>query len=456
MTPSRIRTRLGLWNLAVFGLVLVATILAAALSVARMSDVAVDRELQLAATRAATRMAHAWADDRTAEAREHHEDHEGEDERREAHDDTHAGDEDAHERLAHFADDAPDQFVIVARRGEPARRLDGRAMPPGLPDTQALSAALDGDGTEVPSSSTVAGARVRMLTVPVRVGHTTAGAVQVIRSLTAPERAVWRSILVLVVTGLAGLVLAAGASAFLAGRAMQPIAEALERQQRFLADASHELRTPVAVLRARADALLREGSARDPAVTGELRQMSADADELSSLLGELLDLARLEAGVDTMPLEPVAVGDAAEELVAGLKPLAMEKGIALEAKVEPVFARAHLGRVRQVLRALLDNALKHTPREGHVTVSVAREHHRAVLRVVDDGEGIAPEHLPRLFERFFRADEARTRGDEPRTGSGAGLGLAIAAELVHRMRGTIQVDSARGRGTTFTVSLPLA
>ena len=121
------------------------------------------------------------------------------------------------------------------------------------------------------------------------------------------------------------------------------------------------------------------------------------------------------------------------------------------AKAEPAFARAHLGRVRQVLRALIDNALKHTPPGGHVTVSVSRESQHAVLRVADDGEGIAPEHLPQVFDRFFRADEARTRGAG---GGGAGLGLAIAAELVHQMRGTIQVESARGRGTTFTVRLP--
>ncbi|MEI8259050.1 MAG: ATP-binding protein, partial [Deltaproteobacteria bacterium] len=252
------------------------------------------------------------------------------------------------------------------------------------------------------------------------------------------------------------LVLAAGASAFLAGRAMRPIADALARQQRFLADASHELRTPVAVLRARADAMLREGIALEPALAGELRRMSADADELSSLLGELLDLARLEAGVETLVLEPVAIGDAVDELVEGLAPLAGEKGIALEAKTAPVFARAQLGRVRQVLRALLDNALKHTPRGGHVTVSVASEHHRAVVRVTDDGEGIAPEHRQRVFERFFRADEARTRDGAARVGGGAGLGLAIASELVHRMRGTIEVESTRGRGTTFTVSIPLA
>lgn len=292
---------------------------------------------------------------------------------------------------------------------------------------------------------------MRMLTVPVRIGGRVAGAVQIVRSLTAPERAVWRSVLVLVITGVAGLVLAAAASAFLAGRAMRPIAAALARQQRFLADASHELRTPVTVLRARADAMLREGEGLQPSVKDELRRLSADADELSLLLGDLLDLARLEAGVESLSIEPVAVGDAAEEMVADLAPMALERGVALVAKAEPAFARAHLGRVRQVLRALIDNALKHTPRGGHVTVSVALESQHAVLRVADDGEGIAPEHLPQVFDRFFRADEARTRGAG---GGGAGLGLAIAAELVHQMRGTIQVESVRGRGTTFTVRLP--
>lgn len=439
MTPSRIRARLGMWNLAVFGLVLLATITAAALSIARVSDLAIDRELELGATRAAGRVAHAWAE-------------------RERHDDErdHAGDEDDHDRLARFAEDSPDQLVIAARRGASALRIDGRAMPAGLPDAPAMAAAQADGGATVRSSGTVAGARVRMLTVPVRVRGTVVGAVQVARSLTAPERAVWQSVLALVITGVAGLVLAAGASAFLAGRAVRPIAAALARQQRFLADASHELRTPVAVLRARADAMLREGDALQHPVKDELRRLSADADELSLLLGELLDLARLEAGVESLALEPVAIGDAAEEMVADLAPLALERGIALVAKAEPGFARAHLGRVRQVLRALLDNALKHTPRGGSVTVSVTREHRHVVLRIADDGEGIAPEHLPQLFERFYRADEARTRGAGSRAGGGAGLGLAIAAELIHQMRGTIDVESALGRGTTLTVRLPQA
>jgi len=442
MTPARIRARLGMWNLAVFGLVLLVTITAAALSMARVSDLAVERELQLGATRAATRVAHAWAE---ADRRER--DDERHDRRRD--------DDDEHERLARFAEDSPDQIVIAARANGPAARLDGRAMPPGLPDVRALAEAQSGGGAAVSSSGTVAGARVRILTVPVRVGGTIAGAVQVVRSLTAPERAVWRSVLVLVATGVAGLVLAAVASAFLAGRAMRPIAEALARQQRFLADASHELRTPVAVLRARADAMLREGGGLQGSVREELRRLSSDADELSRLLGELLDLARLEAGVGSLSLEPVALGDAAGEMVADLAPMALERGVTLTAKADSGFARAHLGRVRQVLRALLDNAMKHTPRGGHVTVSVTREHHHAVLRVADDGEGIAPEHLPHLFDRFYRADEARTRGAGPR-GGGAGLGLAIAAELIQQMRGTIEVESAPGRGTTFTVRLPRA
>ena len=441
MTPARIRARLGMWNLAVFGLVLLVTITAAALSIARVSDLAVERELQLGATRAAARMAHAWA-----EADRHEREGERHDRRR---------DDDEPERLARFAEDSPDQIVIAARANGPAARLDGRAMPPGLPDDRALAEAQAGEGAVVISSGTVAGARVRILTAPVRVGATVAGAVQVVRSLTAPERAVWRSVLVLVVTAVAGLVLAAVASAFLAGRAMRPIAEALARQQRFLADASHELRTPVAVLRARADAMLREGGGLQGSVREELRRLSSDADELSRLLGELLDLARLEAGVGSLPLEPVALGDAAEEMVADLAPVATEKGVTLTAKADAAFARAHLGRVRQVLRALLDNAMKHTPRGGHVTVSVTREHQHAVLRVADDGEGIAPEHLPRLFDRFYRADEARTREAGPRVG-GAGLGLAIAAELIQQMRGTIEVESAPGRGTTFTVRLPRA
>jgi signal transduction histidine kinase len=256
-------------------------------------------------------------------------------------------------------------------------------------------------------------------------------------------------------SGAAGLALAVVGSVFLAGRAMQPIRHAFERQRQFIADASHELRTPVAVVRARVEVLQREPGALPAAVRDELQQLRHDAEELSELLDDLLDLARLDAGQVELVLEPVALAEVAEEVVAQLRPLADERAVALLVAAAPVWGRANLARVRQVLRALAQNALQYTPPGGQVVVDVAREGDWARLMVRDTGRGISPEHLPRVCDRFYVAEPARTRGTG-RAPGGAGLGLAIVAQLVRLMRGQLQLESSPGEGTRVSVLLPLA
>jgi signal transduction histidine kinase len=420
MPFARVRTRLVAWNLAVFALVLVATLGAAVLSIVREHDAAIDHELGFGAARAANQL-----------LRARHDEHE----ERERDDD--------HERVAELGE-TPDLLVSWAREGGVVER---RAPLRGLVDEAALAAALRGEETR--GERTVEGLPIRLLTVPVRHEEHIVGAVQVAKPLAAERRELSQTIAILVLTGVAGLLVALVGSFFLAGRAMKPIGDAFDRQRRFIADASHELRTPVAILRGRAELLQREHPSLPEAVQAELDLLQGDAEELAQLLAELLDLARLDAGEARPPLEPVALADATEELVAQLAPLAAERGIALSVRASPVWAETNLARLRQVLRAFVDNALRHTPEGGHVVIDVAREGGRARVRVTDDGEGIAPEHLPRIFDRFYRADEARGRG-------GAGLGLSIAAELVKQLRGELRVESQHGTGTSVTLFLPLA
>jgi len=396
--------------------VLAITVGAAAVSELRASDLAVASELRLGAARAVAGLV----------LERHERRHDG---REEEDDDDHL-----------TPGEAPELIVLTVRRGEAPVRAGGRPIPRGLPDQAALDAALAGE--ERWSERPIGGATVRLLSAPAWHDGRVVGAVQVGRALGEARRALSRSILILVLTGAAGLILAAGGSAFLAGRAMKPIGEALERQRRFLADASHELRTPVAVLRARAELLQREGAG--PGARDELGRLRRDADELSALLDDLLDLARLDAGQEPLVLEPIALGEVAEEIAAQLTPLAEARGVTLTSRASPVWAKASLGRVRQVARALVDNAIKHTSEGGHVVVEADDDHGRPRLRVTDDGRGIAPADLPRVFDRFYRADPSRT-------GGGAGLGLSIAGRLVHLMGGEIRLDSAPGRGTTATV-----
>jgi two-component system OmpR family sensor kinase len=173
---------------------------------------------------------------------------------------------------------------------------------------------------------------------------------------------------------------------------------------------------------------------------------------MAELLGELLTLARADAGQEILARESVDLANLVVDTLAALAPLAEERGVALEADaVHPATVCGDQTRLTQLLINLVDNALKYTPTGGRVTVRLAKDADMALLSVADTGIGIAPEHLAHLFERFYRADTARSRD-----AGGAGLGLAIVDWIARAHEGTIDVTSVVGGGTTFAVRLPLA
>jgi signal transduction histidine kinase len=163
----------------------------------------------------------------------------------------------------------------------------------------------------------------------------------------------------------------------------------------------------------------------------------------------LLDLARFEAGEVNLKQVSVDLGALVEKRIAHFLPQAEQSGISLSVDVKAtVQVLGDAGRLEQVLDNLLSNALTHTVSGGRVTVTINRDSEAAVFAVADTGEGISPEALPRIFERFYR-------GDKSRHGSGTGLGLAIVQEIVRAHKGTIGVESVVGLGSKFTVRLPL-
>ena len=223
--------------------------------------------------------------------------------------------------------------------------------------------------------------------------------------------------------------------------------DAFAVQARFTADAAHELRTPVSIVISQAQLGLRAER-----TTAEYREMLdaclRAAQRMQRLIDSLLDLARLDARAMPLHREACDLADIARESASLLRPAAAERRIALECELAPAPCEADPERIAQVITNLLANALEHTPALGRITIRTAANHASVTLSVCDTGGGIAPEHLPRVFERFYRADPSRNR----RTG-GAGLGLAICKTIADAHGGSLEVTSAPGEGSTFTLRL---
>lgn len=217
----------------------------------------------------------------------------------------------------------------------------------------------------------------------------------------------------------------------------------------FVSNVSHELRTPLASLKALAETL-QEGALEDPpAARRFLSQMETEIDNLTQMVRELLELSRIESG--RVPLEKSRI--APEVIAAGaverMKMQADRSGLAMALEIPGDLPEVYAdrGRMEQVLVNLLHNAIKFTPPGGQITVSLRRESGWVIFQVKDSGVGISPEALPRIFERFYKADRARS-------GGGTGLGLSIARHLVEAHGGRIWAESAPSEGSTFFISLP--
>jgi signal transduction histidine kinase len=223
----------------------------------------------------------------------------------------------------------------------------------------------------------------------------------------------------------------------------------LEQVRRdFVANASHELKTPLTSIRGFAETLL-EDDPPDELRVGFLRSMRENTLRLQRLVDDLLDLSRLESGGWVADPEPVLVSEAARDTWTAYSELAAGRDIAFDVDADAKVLADRRG-LAQVLRNLLENAVRHTDRGGHVHVGARLgEDGMVEIEVSDDGEGIPSKALPRIFERFYRADSSRARDF-----GGTGLGLAIVRHLVEVMGGSVSAESELGRGTTIRLRLP--
>ncbi len=224
----------------------------------------------------------------------------------------------------------------------------------------------------------------------------------------------------------------------------------LERASKeFLTSVSHELRTPLSSIKLMLETVIE--SPDDEAADLFLPQALAQVDRLASLVQQLLDQARAESGQMRLQLRDVDLEEVAHPIVASFEPQAVHKGVHLELlSMRPVRVEADPDRLAQVFVNLIDNALRHTPSGGSVTVELDANGNDAIMRVRDTGVGIPYRDIPHIFERFYVVDRSRTRGS-----GGAGLGLAIVRGIVNAHGGTVTTESMLGSGTTFTVHLPI-
>ncbi|MFN7640479.1 MAG: sensor histidine kinase [bacterium] len=225
--------------------------------------------------------------------------------------------------------------------------------------------------------------------------------------------------------------------------------EGLQRIQRFTSDASHDLRTPVATIRASAEIALRRK--RDAEAYEEiLRGILVQADRASKLIEDLLTLARAEQGVENLPRRAIDASEFVKSICTEMRPLAERKGLQLvsEKGMQPALIIADEAVIARVLEALLDNAIRYTE-TGTIRVQVAIVRECVEVIVFDTGIGMKTEELHRVFDRFYRGDQTRSS-----TTGGSGLGLAIAKQLVELHGGTLEVKSSAGQGSSFIVRLP--
>lgn len=227
--------------------------------------------------------------------------------------------------------------------------------------------------------------------------------------------------------------------------------QAFERERRFTADASHELKTPLAVLRGDIEVALR----RDREAEEYKRVLVSNLEEiarLTKLTDDMLTLARSDAGERVLELEPVRLDNLAAEARAFIQPLADASAIALvyEAPSHPVMIEGDAKRLKQLLVNLLDNAIKYTAQGGSARLRLSVEQASALIEISDTGRGIPEAALPRIFERFYRQSDPK----DSRV-TGFGLGLAISKWIVDAHNGSIEVESKSGRGSRFTIRLPM-
>ena len=236
-------------------------------------------------------------------------------------------------------------------------------------------------------------------------------------------------------------------SIMVSNRAMRPVTQAWERQKQFVADASHELKTPLTAINTNIDVLLNQPDKTIGSEEKWLRYIKTEVGRLSELTGNLLFMAKMDADIK-VEKKMASISEIVESAVLNLEAVAFEKGVTLNYDIEKdISLEVNASQITRLCLILLDNAIKYSPQNSPVEILLSKnQREQAVLKITNMGEPIGDEDIQRIFDRFYRVDKARST-------SGYGLGLAMAKEIVNIHKGKITVESSIENGTQFTVTL---
>lgn len=282
------------------------------------------------------------------------------------------------------------------------------------------------------------------------VRHTGSENVYVFLDITSQQKILTNLIYTFTAVGLLMLVILYFTSRFFANRSIEPVREAFDKQKQFIADASHELKTPLTIINTNADVLLSnsEDTIRNQAKW--LQYIKSETERMTRLTNDLLYLTEMDDSRTGMIHSKFNMSDAVENIILTMEAVIFEKNIAFDYSIEPgLTVTGSSEQIKQVVMILLDNAVKYTNPKGAVTISLKKQNNEVLLSVSNTGEGIAAEHLTRIFDRFYRTDNSRARKQ-----GGYGLGLAIAKSIVDQHKGKIYAKSVAGESATFYVQLP--
>jgi len=257
--------------------------------------------------------------------------------------------------------------------------------------------------------------------------------------------------IILTLINLVILGASAGAGYFLAGRTLRPIKEMVEEQGRFITDASHELRTPLTSLKTEIEVNLRDKKLTIKGAKKLLKSNLEEVNNLQVLSDGLIRLTQFQKGTNDLTFAEVSLASISNEAIKKVANLAKNKNIAIVSKINNSTIEGNRQALVDLLTIFLDNAIKYSPEQTKIILDSERKDGHVVIHIADEGIGIDKEDIPHLFDRFYRATKSRTKSDT----SGYGLGLSIAKQIVDKHRGFIKARSKLGKGTVFTIQLPL-